>query len=68
MSITDKSKIVIIGAGNVGEAVCYTLMVRRQASEIVLVDINEERAEGSALDIVHGTAFFSPGKSPPWRL
>ena len=58
MSITDKNKIVIIGAGNVGEAVCYTLMVRRQASEIVLVDINEERAEGSALDIVHGTAFF----------
>ena len=42
MSITDKNKIVIIGAGNVGEAVCYTLMVRRQASEIVLVDINEE--------------------------
>ena len=40
MSITDKNKIVIIGAGNVGEAVCYTLMVRRQASEIVLVDIN----------------------------
>ena len=58
MSITDKSKIVIIGAGNVGEAVCYTLMVRRQASEIVLVDINGDRAEGSALDIVHGTAFF----------
>lgn len=58
MSIADKSKIVIIGAGNVGEAVCYTLMVRRQASEIVLVDINGDRAEGSALDIVHGTAFF----------
>lgn len=58
MGITGKNKIVIIGAGNVGEAVCYTLMVRRQASEIVLVDINEDRAEGSALDIVHGTAFF----------
>lgn len=58
MGIVGKNKIVIIGAGNVGEAVCYTLMVRRQASEIVLVDINEDRAEGSALDIVHGTAFF----------
>ena len=58
MGIIGRNKIVIIGAGNVGEAVCYTLMVRRQASEIVLVDINEERAEGSALDIVHGTAFF----------
>lgn len=58
MSMTGKNKIVIIGAGNVGEAICYTLMVRRQASEIVLVDINEDRAEGSALDIVHGTAFL----------
>lgn len=58
MGIVGRNKIVIIGAGNVGEAVCYTLMVRRQASEIVLVDINEEKAEGSALDIVHGTAFF----------
>lgn len=59
MSITDKSKIVIIGAGNVGEAVCYTLMVRRQASEIVLVDINGDRAEGSALDIVTVPPFFT---------
>ena len=58
MGIVGRNKVVIIGAGNVGEAVCYTLMVRRQASEIVLVDINEEKAEGSALDIVHGTAFF----------
>ncbi len=53
-----KSKIVVIGSGNVGEAIAYTLMVRQQANEIVLVDINEERAQGSASDISHGTAFF----------
>ena len=57
MAITIKSKIVVIGAGNVGEAIGYTLMLRRQASDIVLVDLNENRAKGSALDIAHGTAF-----------
>ena len=56
MAITIKSKIVVIGAGNVGEAIGYTLMLRRQASDIVLVDLNEKRAKGSALDIAHGTA------------
>ena len=57
MAMTIKSKIVVIGAGNVGEAIGYTLMLRRQASDIVLVDLNEKRAKGSALDIAHGTAF-----------
>lgn len=58
MAVLKRSKMVVIGAGNVGEAIAYTLMLRRQASEIVLVDLNEDRAMGSALDIAHGTAFF----------
>lgn len=53
-----KNKIVVIGAGNVGEAIAYTLMVRVQANDIVLIDVNEERARGAALDIAHGTSFF----------
>ncbi len=55
---TRKNKIVVIGAGNVGEAIAYTLMVRVQANDIVLIDVNEERAKGAALDIAHGTSFF----------
>ncbi len=58
MTAYKKNKIVVIGAGNVGEAISYTLMLRKQARDIVLVDLNEERAMGSALDISHGTAFF----------
>lgn len=60
METTQKSKIVVIGAGNVGEAIAYTLMVRAQANEIVLVDVNEERAKGAAIDIAHGTGFHKP--------
>lgn len=55
---THKDKIVVIGAGNVGEAIAYTLMVRVLANDIVLVDVNENRAKGAALDIAHGTSFF----------
>ena len=58
MKESHRYKIVVIGAGNVGEAIAYTLMVRVQANDIVLVDLNEDRAEGAALDIAHGTSFF----------
>lgn len=52
-----KNKIVVIGAGNVGEAIAYTLMVRKQANDIVLIDVNEKRAKGAAIDISQGTSF-----------
>ncbi len=55
---THRDKIVVVGAGNVGEAIAYTLMVRAQANDIVLIDLNEDRAQGAALDIGHGTSFF----------
>ncbi len=59
MANETSNKIVVIGAGNVGETICYTLMLRAQVGEIVLVDVNEDRAKGAALDISHGTAFYS---------
>ena len=55
---THKNKSVVIGAGNVGEAIAYKLMVRFLANDMVLVDVNEDRARGAALDIAHGTSFF----------
>lgn len=57
MKNTHRDKIVVVGAGNVGEAIAYTLMVRVQANDIVLVDVNEDRAKGAAIDISHGTSF-----------
>lgn len=58
MALRKRDKIVVVGAGNVGEAVAYTLMVRKQANDIVLVDLNEDRAKGASLDIAQGTSFF----------
>ena len=42
MSQTHKDKIVVIGAGNVGEAIAYTLMVRVQANDIELKDVKKD--------------------------
>jgi len=53
------SKVSIIGVGDVGATVAYTLQVSGLATEIVLVDANRERAEGHALDMSHGL-FFTP--------
>lgn len=55
---TLNSKIVVVGAGKVGATTAYTLMMSRLASEIVLIDVNKDRAQGEALDISHGIAYL----------
>jgi len=54
------SKITIIGAGSVGAAVTNDIMVQGLASEILLIDINETKAFGEALDVYQGVPFCSP--------
>lgn len=54
------NKISIIGSGSVGSTIAYTLMVSGIASEIVMIDINGEKALGEALDIRQGTPFCNP--------
>jgi len=57
-----KNKITIIGAGYVGSTIAYATMNRGMASKISLVDIDEEKAEGEAMDLNHGAAFTKPVK------
>lgn len=54
------SKISVIGAGSVGATIANDLMIQGVASEIVLVDINEKKARGEALDVYQGAPFQSP--------
>lgn len=53
-------KIAILGAGNVGATCAYTLTLAGLVSEIVLVDVNADKAKGEAMDIIQGTAFCPP--------
>jgi L-lactate dehydrogenase len=57
-----KGKISIIGAGFVGSTTAYTIMLSGLASEIVLIDINKDKAEGDVMDMNHGISFVSPVK------
>jgi len=53
-------KIAIVGMGNVGSAFAYALMLRRLATNIVLIDLDPRRAEGEALDLKHGLPLVGP--------
>ncbi|MDV3426428.1 MAG: L-lactate dehydrogenase [Bacillota bacterium] len=54
------TKISIIGSGYVGAASAFALMLAGLASDIIIVDINKEKAEGEAMDLSHGAAFVKP--------
>ena len=54
------NKITVIGSGNVGSTIAYTLTVQGIASEIVMIDLNHEKSLGEALDIRQGVSFCSP--------
>jgi L-lactate dehydrogenase len=53
-------KIGIIGSGAVGATTAYALVMRGVGREIVLVDINKERARAEADDILHAVPFANP--------
>ncbi len=53
-------KVVIIGAGSVGTAYAFALMQSGLANHIVIVDIDQERAQGEAMDLSHGAGFVPP--------
>ena len=55
----NKRKIVIVGTGMVGSTIAYTLALKNLTSEILLIDINEEKAEAEKLDILHGLPFLN---------
>lgn len=50
-------KVGIIGSGMVGATAAYAIMMRKAASDIVLIDANEKRAIAEAADIQHAVPF-----------
>lgn len=57
MSI-EKAKVSIIGAGSIGSQTACILTQADIVSEIVIINRNETRARGKAMDISHGAALF----------
>ena len=54
--VTDNRKVVLIGTGMVGMSYAYALLNQNACDELVLIDLDKERARGEAMDLNHGTA------------
>ena len=60
--VGNSRKVVMIGCGFVGSASAFALMQSGLFSEMVLIDMDHDRAEGEAMDISHGLPFARPMK------
>jgi L-lactate dehydrogenase len=57
--IMNRGKVVIVGAGMVGTSIAYSIMNQSICGEIIIIDINENKAEGEALDMTHAMEFMN---------
>lgn len=62
--LSKPKRVVIIGIGAVGSTTAFTLLLRSRMEELVLIDINHQKAVGDALDMNHGLPFL--GKVTVW--
>lgn len=62
MIMSGARKVGVVGAGLVGSSFAYGLMMRELATEMVLVDVNSEKAVGEMMDFNHGLSFSKPMK------
>ncbi|MCM3567064.1 L-lactate dehydrogenase [Neobacillus mesonae] len=60
------NRVVLIGTGAVGCSYAYSLINQGGVTEeLVLIDVNEARAEGEAMDLNHGVP-FAPSPMKVW--
>lgn len=60
--MVNSRKVAVIGCGFVGSSSAFALMQSGLFSEMVLIDADQMRAEGEAMDINHGVSFARPMK------
>ena len=53
-------KVAVIGCGFVGATSAFSLIQTGLFSEMVLIDANQQKAEGEAMDLSHGSAYLTP--------
>ncbi|WP_028399684.1 L-lactate dehydrogenase [Ectobacillus panaciterrae] len=59
------NRVVLVGTGAVGCSYAYAMINQGVAEELVLVDVNEAKAEGEAMDLKHGIP-FAPSPTKIW--
>ncbi|TMW74121.1 L-lactate dehydrogenase [Alteribacter natronophilus] len=56
------TRVAVIGTGFVGSSYAFAMINQNVADEMVLIDLNESKAQGDAMDLNHGLPFGSPMK------
>jgi L-lactate dehydrogenase len=51
------TRVAVVGTGAVGSSFAFALLLSGLAAEIVLIDANERKAEGEAMDLMHAVPF-----------
>ncbi|WP_114570362.1 L-lactate dehydrogenase [Exiguobacterium flavidum] len=50
-------RVALVGAGAVGSSFAYQMSTAGLCEELVIIDLNQAKAEGEAMDLNHGTPF-----------
>lgn len=58
----ENRKVVIIGDGMVGSSIAFSLLEDDSINELIIIDVNKNKAEGDILDLSHGLSFVTPKK------
>ncbi|XP_041494254.1 L-lactate dehydrogenase A chain-like [Microtus oregoni] len=59
---TSRSKITVVGVGNVGMACAISILLKGLADELALIDADADKLKGETLDLLHGSLFFNTPK------
>lgn len=60
MKNLNNRKVAIVGDGMVGSSIAYTLLLKSNIQDIVIIDVNKDKAEGDALDMNHAMSMLAP--------
>jgi len=62
---TDVRRVVLVGTGFVGMSFAYSVLNQGGLEELILIDVNQKKAEGEAMDLSHGLP-FAPDSIECW--
>lgn len=60
--VSTGNKITVVGVGQVGMAVAFSILSQQVSSDVVLVDCMEDKLKGEMMDLQHGSMFLKNAK------
>jgi L-lactate dehydrogenase len=55
----NRSKVVIVGAGMVGSSTAFSLITQGVCDEVMIIDINNDKARGEVMDLCHSIEYLN---------